>query len=92
MNADGKIGHCEVRIGDVLLMMGEPPESSTMQMHVYVPDVDATFKKAVEAGAKPEQEPNDRPHGDRSSTVKDRWNNTWFIATHIKDVDLNATG
>ncbi|MEX2239054.1 MAG: VOC family protein [Dehalococcoidia bacterium] len=64
-----------------------PEEKPTMQMHVYVEDVDAVYNKALAAGATSVEEPNDTPYGDRMGTVKDSDGNTWFIATHIRDVD-----
>jgi len=49
---------------------------------VYVPDVDATFVKALSVGAKAVREPADMTWGDRVGGVRDAYGNTWWIATH----------
>src|SRR6185312_14491856 len=51
--------------------------------HVYVPDCDATFKRAVEAGATPMGQPSDTTYGERAGYVKDAAGNQWYIATHL---------
>jgi len=86
---DGGIAHAEVRIGDSMVMMGEPmgefrPMPATI--YLYVPDVDATYQRALEAGAAAVMEPADQFYGDRSGGVKDPTGNIWWIATHIEDV------
>jgi uncharacterized glyoxalase superfamily protein PhnB len=50
-------------------------------LYVYVEDADATFRRAVDAGARPLEEPSDLEYGDRRGMVEDRWGNTWQIAT-----------
>ena len=74
--------HREVRIGDSMLMIGETPGAGHMpaEFHVYVDDVDATFRAALAAGATSLGEPADRPYGERSGFVRDRDGNHWFIA------------
>jgi PhnB protein len=78
--------HAEVRIGDAHVMMGGmlPRQDPTIPaaLHLYVPDVDATFQRAVEEGAQPIFPPTDQFYGDRESGVKDPFGNTWYIATH----------
>jgi PhnB protein len=78
--------HAEVRIGDAHVMMGGMPGQAFPTMpaalHLYVPDVDATFRRAVEEGAQPIFPPTDQFYGDRESGVKDPFGNTWYIATH----------
>jgi uncharacterized glyoxalase superfamily protein PhnB len=56
--------------------------------YLYVPTVDAVYKQAVAAGATSFQEPADQFYGDRSAGVRDAFGNTWYIATHIKDVAM----
>ena len=80
--------HAEVRIGDSMMMMGGGGpglswrgESIPMAFHVYVPDCDATYAKALQAGAAPIDAPADRPYGERSGGVKDAAGNHWYIAT-----------
>jgi PhnB protein len=55
-------------------------------IHLYVEDVDATYRRALEAGATSVREPADQFYGDRSGGVKDRFGNQWWIATHVEDV------
>ena len=57
-----------------------------MNIHLYVGDVDATYKRAQEAGGESMREPADQPYGDRSAGVRDRWGNDWWLATHIEDI------
>jgi PhnB protein len=86
---ENRIGHAEVRIGDSVVMLGDAHgEHKPMQMmlYVYVDDVDATYQRAVAAGAVSVQAPVDQFYGDRSGGVKDAFGNVWWIATHIEDV------
>jgi uncharacterized glyoxalase superfamily protein PhnB len=55
--------------------------------YLYVPDVDATYHRALAAGATSIGEPTDRPYGDRNGSVKDAFGNQWHIATQIRDRD-----
>jgi PhnB protein len=86
---DGAVMHGEVRVGDSVIMMGEesgPFEPMPAMIHLYVEDVDATYRRALEAGATSVREPADQFYGDRSGGVKDRFGNQWWIATHVEDV------
>jgi PhnB protein len=86
---DGSIMHAEVRIGDSAIMMGEARgEYKPMpgSMYLYVEDADATYKRALQAGATSQMEPADQFYGDRHATVIDPVGNHWSIATHIEDV------
>ena len=79
--------HAEVRIGDSMLMI-ESGESLRGRerigaFHVYVPDCDAAYRRALEAGATSLGEPTDRPYGERSGFVKDTSGNHWYIATRF---------
>jgi PhnB protein len=56
-------------------------------LNLYVPDVDSVYKNALAAGGTSLQEPANQFYGDRSGGVQDRWNNQWWIATHIEDVN-----
>jgi len=81
--------HCEVRIGDSMLMVGgggagmkwrgTPMPSA---FHIYVPHCDATYARALEAGAASIAEPADQDYGERTATVKDAAGNFWYIATY----------
>ena len=86
----GAIMHAEIGIGDSVVMLSDamPPDyppTSTM-LHLYVTDVDATYKSALAAGATSEREPADQFYGDRSAGIKDAFGNRWYIATHVEDV------
>lgn len=86
---DGKIGHAEVEIGDSIVMLSDVPpdgEATRAMLNVYVEDCDATYKKALAAGAESMRELGDQFYGDRSGGVKDKWGNQWYISTHIEDV------
>ena len=81
--------HAEVKIGDSMLMVGgggtgmkwrgTPMPSA---FHIYVPDCDATYDRALEAGATSIHEPTDQSYGERSAAVKDAAGNFWYIATY----------
>jgi PhnB protein len=88
---DGTIGHAELRIGDSMVMLGNaggPWKPIPASLHIYVADVDATYHKALAAGATSVREPADQPYGDRSAGVRDATGNTWWLARHIADVPL----
>ncbi len=86
---DGTVSHAEVRIGNSIVMMGEPMEPTDAQpghLYVYVADTDATYRRAIKAGADSLLEPTDQFYGDRNAGVKDAFGNVWWIATHVEDV------
>ena len=59
---------------------------SSVMLYVYVNDVDATYKKAIDAGAKSLREPQNEFYGDRSAGVDDGSGIQWWIATHVEDI------
>jgi PhnB protein len=77
----------EMRIGDSLIMVTNVGlrESMPAFLYVYVDDADATYRRALDAGAAALEEPQDMPYGDRRGMVKDRWGNVWQIATHLQE-------
>jgi PhnB protein len=94
---DGKIGHAEIRIGgSVIMLHDESPEwkafspqtvgDTSVSIMLYVNDVDATFKRAIEAGATSTMEVADQFYGDRAGGLKDPFGHKWHIATHVEDV------
>jgi PhnB protein len=86
---DGKVAHAEVWVGDSILMLGETTAEAKLQsagIYLYVPDVDATYRRALQAGATSVAEPADQFYGDRNARVRDAWGNFWGIATHVEDV------
>jgi PhnB protein len=93
-----KIGHAELEIGDSLVMLSDPfPQQATTStpkelggtstsVFLYVEDVDAVVKRAVEAGATITMEVADQFWGDRFGSVQDPFGHCWSIATHVEDV------
>ena len=75
--------HAEVKIGDSVVMIGGAEHITPMPtaIHLYVPDIDDAYKRAIEAGAKSLMEPADQPYGERSGAVEDPTGNRWYIAT-----------
>jgi PhnB protein len=74
----------EMRIFDAIIMVsdgGGIRQSSSAFLYAYVEDTDATYQRAIEAGAREVEPPADMPYGDRRATVQDVWGNTWQIAT-----------
>lgn len=84
--------HAEVRIGDSMVMIGGAGtwngEPMPAAIYLYMDDVDAVYKRALQAGAASLSEPADQPYGDRVAGVKDSFGNVWYIATHIEDVQF----
>ena len=83
----GTLFHAEVRIGDSVLMLadgqeGWPPAPS--HVHIYVPDVDAVYHQALDAGAESVQEPVKKDDEDKRGGVKDAGGTTWWIATKVE--------
>jgi PhnB protein len=70
-------------------MMGEARDewpAMPGSLYLYVPDTDAVYKRAMEAGGKSLMEPADQFYGDRNAGVVDPSGNYWWIATHVEDV------
>lgn len=82
-----KVGaHVEVKIGDsvVVLEIGTFEDTTLRsQVCVYVQDVDATYQRALQAGAISISAPEDKPYHERGAGVKDSFGNTWWITTYI---------
>lgn len=58
-------------------------------LYLYLDDMDAAYRCALEAGATVIEEPQDMFYGDRRATVKDPFGNIWQIATHKEDLLLD---
>ena len=93
----GTIAHAALRIGDSTLALSDPfPQGSTkppkelggssVSILVYVDDVDALFKQAIDAGATSTMEPENQFWGDRFGSLIDPFGHSWSIATHVEDV------
>jgi PhnB protein len=84
---DGRLMHSEVRIDDSVVMIADPAEgwpAMTAHVHVYVPDVDATYQRAIQAGAESVQEPTKKDDADKRGGVRDAGGTTWWIATKVE--------
>lgn len=85
---DGTIMHAELKIDDSVIMLGNSSEQyppNQLLLHVYVKDVDATFKKAIDAGceeiAKPKQQEGD---SDKRGSFRDFAGNSWSVGMQVK--------
>ena len=83
---DGALMHAEIRIEDSVVMLADstgewPPVPS--YVHVYVPDVDATYRRALDAGAVSVQEPVQKGDEDKRGGVRDAGGTTWWIASRM---------
>jgi uncharacterized glyoxalase superfamily protein PhnB len=79
--------HAEIQIDDTVIMIadsGSAFPSFPVWLHVYVPDVDASYRRMIAAGGVSVEEPNQKEGGvDRRAGVKDPSGNTWWIATQV---------
>ncbi len=93
----GQVGHAELQIGDSRFMLAdESPDRGAVapraeQGHsvsflVYVADVDAAFRRAIDAGATQLRAVENQFYGDRAGTLKDPFGHQWTLATHVEDV------
>ena len=96
---DGRIAHAEVKIGDSHVMLADElpdqgfvgPQTlggAGVSLMLYVNDVDATFAKALAAGAKVRRPVADQFYGDRMGTLVDPYGHVWSIGTHREDVSV----
>lgn len=80
--------HAEVRVDDAVVMIADKPngrQPEVASLHVYVKDVDESFRRAIEAGGEPVQEPMHKDHDpDRRGGVKGPGGNTWWISTQVE--------
>lgn len=89
--ATGDGYHVEYKIGDSVLILeamgdGTPPETATRgSVYIYVPNVDATYQRALQAGATSLGAPEDKPYHDRNAGFRDSYGNIWWIGTHLGD-------
>jgi PhnB protein len=94
---DGKVGHAEIRVGGAMVMLADEfpdmgfrsPQSlggSPVSLLLYVEDVDAQVRQALDAGATLLRPVEDRFYGDRSGILIDPFRHVWTLATHKEDV------
>ena len=103
---DGSIMHAEIKIGDSLIMLGEENEQWGTRsplslggvhgsLHIYVENADASFDRALKAGATLRYPLEDAFWGDRYGKVTDPFGHEWSIATRVKDMtkeEMEAAG
>lgn len=83
----GRLRHAEVRIDDTVVMLADSIEgwpAVPAHVHIYVPDVDAVYQRALAAGATSAQEPVKKDDADKRGGVKDAGGTTWWIATKVE--------
>ena len=75
----------EIQIGDSLVMLSPAEERDPFQafLYVYVDDADATYRRALDAGALSVEEPLETPYGDRRAMVRDPFGNIFQIAHQV---------
>jgi uncharacterized glyoxalase superfamily protein PhnB len=92
-----RVMHAEIQIGDSIVMLGDEfpqgecksPQTlggTAVSLFLYVPDVDAAFKRAVDAGATAAMAPTDMFWGDRFGKLVDPFGHEWAMATHKEDL------
>ena len=87
-NPDNMVMHAEITIGDSLVMIGQAGgrwQPCPAALYLWVEDVDATYARALQAGAASESEPEDKPYGHRNAGVIDRNGVTWWIGAPVKE-------
>lgn len=94
---NGTVGHAEIAIGKAQVMLADEnpamgiksPDTlggTSASIYVYVEDIDAFFRRALEAGATQLKPVADQFYGDRSGFLKDPFGHQWGFATHVEDV------
>jgi uncharacterized glyoxalase superfamily protein PhnB len=77
--------HAEIKIGDSMIELSDgneqfPPRPAAI--HIYLPETDSVYRRALDAGATSLHPVEEMPYGERSGSVKDPFGNNWYIATH----------
>jgi len=95
-NLDNTIAHGEITIGDTVVMVSEEnpqynksPKTlngNSVNLCIYVQDVDTVVQKAIENGARVLIPVEDQFYGDRSGRIEDPFGYVWIVSTHIRDV------
>ncbi len=94
---NGTVGHAELTIGDSIIMLADEfPDmgarsplsygGTPTSLYLYVDDVDAVYKRALDAGAKADRPVADQFYGDRTGCIKDPSGHLWALATHKEDL------
>jgi PhnB protein len=86
-NEDRTVMHAEIKIGDSLIMLGQAGgewKALGAALYLWVENVDATYMKALQAGAISQSAPEDKPYGHRNAGVVDRNGITWWIGAPVR--------
>lgn len=86
---DGSLMHCEMQVGNSMLMLGDATaEFGPMpaSLYLYVNDCDAVYRSALDAGGVSVFPMMTLPSGERYGGLKDPCGNIWWVATHLEDV------
>lgn len=97
--ADGRIGHAELRIGDSVVMLADEfPEHGALgpasvggtpvAISVYVDDVDEVFRRALAVGSRSLRDIVDESYGDRVGMFEDPFGHRWMVATRVEDLTV----
>jgi PhnB protein len=84
--ANGRYLHAEVRIDDTVVMLADSADewdAAPSHVHIYVKDVDAVYRAALEAGATSVQEPVKKQDQDKRGGFKDAGGTTWWVGTQV---------
>ncbi|HEV7653979.1 MAG TPA: VOC family protein [Mycobacteriales bacterium] len=95
---DGSVAHAELEFNGALVTIGAAGEMfglsqpdgdgpAEVVITLSVPDTDAAYARALDAGATSASEPADQFHGDRTAAVRDPFGHKWTFQTHLEDVD-----
>ena len=79
----GAIVHAECRIDDSVLMMGQTPDGTACHVHLYLPDPDAAFAKALDHGATAIRAMEEQGDGDRRGGVRDPQGTSWWLSRQL---------
>lgn len=85
-DSQGQVIHGEVRLDDGVIMLGDQAENWSARpahVHIYVPDIDVTYPKALDWGATSVQAPTKKDDDDKRGGVTDPGGTTWWIATKV---------
>jgi uncharacterized glyoxalase superfamily protein PhnB len=86
-NSDNSVMHAEIQIGDSLVMLGQAGDqwkALNAALYLWVEDVDGTYATALQAGARSQSPPEDKPYGHRNAGVVDRSGITWWIGAPVR--------
>lgn len=83
------IGHAALQIGDSMIELADACEEwgkTSAAIHIYLPDIDSSYQRALDAGAISLREPTDMFYGERGASVKDPFGIQWHMATQTEEL------